>query len=70
MDNVANTVAPATAYNAQTAIGFVFGFIVVSLSFYLAQMVGYFVVTTSSILIAFFAAFLATRAVQNQSVQH
>lgn len=70
MDNVANTVAPATAYNAQTAIGFVFGFIVVSLSFYLAQMLGYFVVTTSSILIAFFAAFLATRAVQNQSVQH
>ncbi|EJB6559693.1 MFS transporter [Salmonella enterica] len=70
MDNVANTVAPATAYNAQTAIGFVFGFIVVSLSFYLAQMLGYFVVTTGSILIAFFAAFLAIRAIQNQSVQH
>lgn len=65
MDNVADTVAPATAYNAQAAIGFVFGFIVVSLSFYLAQMLGYFVVTTGSIFIAFFAAFLATRAVQN-----
>lgn len=65
MDNVANTGAPATAYNAQTAIGFVFGFIVVSLSYYLAQMLGYFVVTAGSILIAFFAAFLATRAVQN-----
>lgn len=70
MDNVANTVAPATAYNAQTAIGFVFGFIVVSLTFYLAQTFGYFVVTMGSILIAFFAAFLATRSVQSQSVQH
>lgn len=67
MDNVANSVAPATAYNAQTAIGFVFGFIVVSLSFYLAQTWGYFVITTGSIAIAFFAAFLATRVVQNQS---
>ncbi len=67
MDNVANSVAPATAYNTQTAIGFVFGFIVVSLSFYLAQTWGYFVITTGSIAIAFFAAFLATRVVQNQS---
>ncbi|MBE8612973.1 MULTISPECIES: MFS transporter [Morganellaceae] len=65
MDNVADTVAPATAYNTQTAIGFVFGFIVVSLSFYLAQTLGYFVVTTGSILIAFLAALLAIRAVQN-----
>ncbi|HCM1919252.1 TPA: MFS transporter [Salmonella enterica subsp. salamae serovar 28:r:e,n,z15] len=70
MDNVANSVAPATAYNAQTAIGFVFGFIVVSLSFYLAQMLGYFLVTTGSIFIAFISAILATRTIQNQSAQH
>lgn len=68
MDNVANSIAPATAYNSQTAIGFVFGYIVVSLSLYLAQTWGYFVITTGSIVIAFFAAFLATKAVQNQSI--
>lgn len=67
MDNVASSIAPATAYNVQTAIGSVFGTIVVSLSFYLALMWGYFVITAGSVAIAFFAAFLATRVVQNQS---
>jgi hypothetical protein len=54
MDNVASSIALATTYNAQTAIGFVFVFIVVSLSFYLAQTWGYFVITAGSIAIAFF----------------
>ena len=67
MDNAASSIAPATAYNAQTAIGSVFGFIVVCLSFYLALTWGYFVIITGSVVIAFFAAFLATRVVQNQS---
>lgn len=67
MDNVASSIAPATAYNVQTAIGSVFGTIVVSLSFYLALIWGYFVIITGSVVIAFFAAFLATRVVQNQS---
>ena len=54
MDNVASSIALATTYNAQTAIGFVFVFIVVSLSFYLAQTWEYFVITAGSIAIAFF----------------
>lgn len=67
MDNAASSIAPATAYNAQTAIGSVFGFIVVCLSLYYSLMWGYFVIITGSVVIAFFAAFLATRVVQNQS---
>nr|WP_282563698.1 MFS transporter [Providencia stuartii] len=64
MDNVADALAPATAYNAQAAIGFIFGFVVVSLSFYLSQTWGYSIVTIGSILIAFLATLLATKAVK------
>ncbi|MBI0067125.1 MULTISPECIES: MFS transporter [Snodgrassella] len=67
VDNAASSVAPTTAANAQIAIFGVFDAIVTSLSFYFAQKWGYFVIITGSVVIAFFAAFLATRVVQNQS---
>ena len=67
MDNAASSIAPATAYNAQTAISSVFGFIVVCLSLYYSLMWGYFVIILGAVAISFFAAFLATRVVQNQS---
>lgn len=67
LDNAASSVAPTTAANAQMAILGGFDLIVASLSFYFAQKWGYFVIITGSVAIAFFAAFLATRVVQNQS---
>ena len=66
MDNVADSNVPSTAYNAQAAVGFILGFLVVSMSLYLAQQFGYFMVSAVSISIAFFATIFSITIFKNQ----
>ncbi|MCT6885657.1 MAG: hypothetical protein M3Z47_06800, partial [Gilliamella apis] len=53
--------ARSTACNAQSAPSFICGFIVISLSYYLAKKFGYFPVVIGSIVLAFLNAFYASR---------
>ncbi len=64
MDNSDSSQARSTACNAQSAPSFICGFIVISLSYYLAQKFGYFPVVISSIVLAFLNAFYASRTME------
>lgn len=65
MDNVADSPAPSTAYNIQTAVSYVVGFPVVAMSMALAKHLGYFPVTLGSILFALVVALIARKAVKD-----
>lgn len=63
MDNTEGTQATSTAYNVQTSVGFICGFPAISLSYFLAQHLGYFEVVLGSIIIAFLNAFYARKVI-------
>lgn len=66
MDNTEGTRATSTTYNAQTSVGFICGFPAISLSYFLAQHLGYFEVVLGSIIIAFLNAFYACKVIKPQ----
>lgn len=64
MDNSDGTQARSTAFNAQTAPGFLCAYPAISISYYLAQSIGYFPIVLGSIIIAFFNAFYANSKIK------